>query len=408
MSVPRLETYSARIVITGLGLRTALGNDRETTWGALKAGRIGARWLNANADPPHARFAGYPCPGEPKGVGEHVVEATREALADARLGNLDKIPRERIASVLGLSKGDLGSLGQIHAHQLKHGAEAGRFDWFATAGGAAAQVAALWDFRGPCIAPVAACATGLVAVLRAFDLLQRGECDLAIAGAGDASLEPLVLGAFRRMGVLARIGPDDDPRHQVRPLDCRRSGFLPGEGAAVLVLERLEHALARYAPIYAELRGGAMGSDARHITDIDPDPSTLARVIEFALQSSQITPDEIDHVNLHATATRTNDPVECRAVNRALGSASGRVLATANKAQIGHTLGAAGAVELAVTCLSLRDQVVPPSLNRSDPDPHCAVATSPVMVERPIRAALKLSLGFGGHLTAVVLKRFRP
>ncbi len=406
MSSPRHGMGSARIVVTGLGLRTALGPNRDSTWSGLLAGRVGARWLDVESGMACPKFAGYPIEGSPLCSSDQIVEATREAIADARICLESRSIRDRVATVLGLSKGDLGSLGRMHARQLADGAHAASFDWGVTPGGTASRVAEIWDLTGPSLAPVAACATGLVAVLRAFDLIRRGECDLALAGAGDASLDPLVLGAFRRMGVLARLHPDEAPTLAVRPLDRTRSGFLPGEGAAVIVLERLDRALARGATIYAEVCGGAMGSDAHHLTDLDPDPTTLSGVIERALHWSGVHPREVGHVNLHATATRSNDPLECAAMARVLGSRSGEVLAVANKAQIGHTLGAAGAVELAITCLSLHHGVVPPTLNRNEPDPLCGLRTSPVAEPCLAQAALKISLGFGGHLAALVLKRF--
>jgi 3-oxoacyl-[acyl-carrier-protein] synthase II len=227
-------------------------------------------------------------------------------------------------------------------------------------------------------------------------------------GAGDASLDPMVLGAFRRMGVLARVDvrAGDDPGRAMRPWDRGRSGFLVGEGAAVLILERDDHAQARGVNPYAELAGGALGADAFHLTDLNPDPSGLAFVIGRALANAGVGAGEIDHVNVHGTATRTNDPLECRALRLALGPQADRVACSASKSQIGHLLGAAGAAELAITCLAIRHGFVPPTLNLDDPDPACDLDGTP-QVGRPraIGAALKLSIGFGGHLAVTVLKR---
>src|SRR5262249_39585030 len=161
--------------------------------------------------------------------------------------------------------------------------------------------------------------------------IRRGACDLAFAGAADSSLEPLVLGAFRRMGVLARV--EGDPAAAVRPWDRERSGFLVGEGGAILVLERADHARARSILPYAELAGGAYGSDAYHPTDLDPDPSGLAALIVRALEAADVAPAEVDHVNVHGTATRPNDPLECLALRRALGPHADAVSCSANKAQ---------------------------------------------------------------------------
>jgi 3-oxoacyl-[acyl-carrier-protein] synthase II len=202
------------------------------------------------------------------------------------------------------------------------------------------------------------------------------------------------------------LEPGSDPKRAVRPWDEDRSGFLVGEGAAVLVLERLDHAKARGASVYAELLGGALGSDAFHETGLDPDPSGLARVIARSLEASNLGPADIDAVNVHGTATRSNDPLECRAIRRAFGPEADRLVCSANKAQIGHLLGAAGSAELAISALSVRHGFLPPTLNLDRADPACDLDGTPHLGrELPIRALLKLSLGFGGHLAAAVLRR---
>jgi 3-oxoacyl-[acyl-carrier-protein] synthase II len=174
----------------------------------------------------------------------------------------------------------------------------------------------------------------------------------------------------------------------------------------VLVLEREGHARARGALPYAEIAGGALGSDAVHLTNLDPNPGRLSELIVEALRRSGVEPGEVDAINVHGTATRVNDPLECQAIRRALGTHADRVSCSANKAQIGHLLGGAGAAELAINCLSIRDQFVPPTLNLTDPDPRCDLDGTPgVGRSREIRAAVKLSLGFGGHLAVLVLRR---
>jgi 3-oxoacyl-[acyl-carrier-protein] synthase II len=407
-----------KVVVTGIGLTTALVEDpdtrrwssREATWAALRSGLGGVRRLDfvEAAGPPYlgAAVMGEPDPGlDP--VETLLRLASHEAAQDAGLLHGDFDPG-RAASLIGLSKGYVRNLaraaGLVESGALDDPALGPSFvEGWPSQG--AHRVASMWDLRGPGACPVAACATGLVAVLQGVQLLRRGVCDVAFAGAADASLDPTLLAAFRRMRVLAEAGPGEDPASAVRPCDRRRSGFAVGEGAAVLILERAEHAEARGVPAYAEVAGGALGSDAHHLTDLNPDPANLAGLIGRALARSGVAAEEIDHVNLHGTATRTNDPLECAAIRRALGPRSGRVAASANKAQIGHLLGAAGAAELAITCLALRDGFVPPTLNLRDPDPACDLDLSPVGRPREVRAALKLSLGFGGHLAAAVLRR---
>ena len=395
-----------RVLVTGIGLRTALGNDRETSWQGLRKGRNGCCLLDVPVAAGAPPYAGYPIRHSDHRGWENIFKAAIEAVADAGLRK-DSFDPERAGTVLSMSKGDLVRLAHYHRHCLT-GSTVPECpgNWLIAWPSGAAGIARTWDLRGPCLVPIAACATGLIAAIQAADLIRRGACDLVLAGAGDTSLAPLVLGAFRRMGVFPHLKQGDDHSRAVRPWDRSRSGFLVGEGAAVLVLERDDHARARGAFPYCEFAGGAYGSDAYHMTDLNPDPSNLASLIGRALSWSGVDASEIDHVNVHGTATRVNDPLECQALRRALRSHADGVSCSANKAQIGHCLGAAGAAELAFTCLAVRDQFVPPTLNLDDPDPLCDLdATLHVGRFRPIRAALKLSLGFGGHLAAAVVRQ---
>lgn len=392
-----------RVVVTGIGLFTALGSERESSWKALREGRQACDWLDIPVEPAALPHAGYRSPHPDHRPNMILFKAAQEALRDARLRDR-AFDRDRVATVVGMSKGDIRRLAADHRRFLVGGPGASPTDpLHAWPSHGASMIAETWDLRGPCLAPVAACATGLIAALQAADLIRRGVCDLALAGAGDASLEPILLGAFRRMGVLAETG--DFPKRAVRPWDRERTGFLVGEGAAVLVLEREDHAAADGVSPYALFAGGAFGGDAHHLTGLDPDPANLAGLITRALRQADLEPSELDHVNVHGTATRANDPLECQALRQALGPHADHVSCSANKAQIGHLLGAAGAVELAFTCLALRDGFVPPTVNLDDPDPRCDLDGTPHTGRtRPIRAALKLSLGFGGHLAAAAIR----
>lgn len=399
------------MVVTGIGLTTGLGLDRESTWAAIRAGRTAACHLAQIPGMDGPPLVGCPAvirteDAEP--VLGLVAVAADEAWADAGLGP-GRFDPQRAATLIGLSKGGVRGLQRV-ADAVR--AAPGRVDsdlgatWLRSWPGAGASlVASRFGLSGPISAPVAACATGLVAALGGAALIRAGAADLAVVGGADASLEPLLLSAFRRMRVLARA---DDPARAARPWDRSRSGFIVGEGAAVLVLERADHARARGAYVYAELAGGAIGADAHHETDLNPDPTGLAALIRRALQAGEVEPDEVDHVNLHGTATRMNDPLECAAIVRSLGvEAAGRASCSANKAQIGHLLGAAGSAELAIACLAIRDGFAPPTLNLLDLDPACLGLDGTPLVgrSRPIRAALKVSIGFGGHLAAAVLRR---
>ena len=415
MNIGRSSAPDRTVVISGIGLATALGATRATTWEGMQASRSGARWLDHLTLEPG--LAGYPLGdgpwwGHPEPAVGLLGHLVTEAIADANLP-LDRLDRDRVGVLIGLSKGGLRSLGQIQALTRPVGQDepwddsalalAWRLSWPSSG---AAAIAAQYDWRGPCMAPIAACATGLVAALQGADLIRHGVCDTVVVGSADASLDPLVLGAFRRMKVMAAV--DGTPERAIRPWSRNRTGFLVGEGGAVLVLERLRAVRARGAEPYAELAGGALGSDAYHETGLNPDPTGLARVITHALATSAVTPAEVAVVNVHGTATAPNDPLECQAIRRAFGGVADRLACSANKAQVGHLLGAAGAVELAITALSVRDGFVPPTLNLDDPDPACDLDGTPHLGRSlDVPAALKLSLGFGGHLAAAVLRRVR-
>ena len=386
-----------RVFITGIGLWTGLGETREETWDGICKGRSAVRWLSATGGEPVAggparRVLEFPLLDEEaqEPLCPMLVDLSAEAMRDANLsyGNYhvpsvegDALDGDRVATLVGLSKGDIHSLsrarqllGEPHVDPHFVGVL-----WHSSWPSAGAEwVSNLGGFRGPCLAPIAACATGLVAVLQGADLIRRGACDVALAGAADASLEPILLAAFRKMRVLARV--EGDPAAAIRPWDRGRSGFLVGEGGAIFVLEREDHMRARGARPYAEVAGGrALGADAYHMTDLNPDPSNLAGLIGRALENAGVAPEEIDHINVHGTATRSNDPLECRAIRLALGKHADRVACSANKSQIGHLLGAAGAAELAITCLSIRDGWVPPTLNLRDPDPACDLDGTPLV-----------------------------
>jgi 3-oxoacyl-[acyl-carrier-protein] synthase II len=415
MSNPGPEVW-----ITGIGLMLPMGPEgraRESAWAALRAGR-GRAWPLAPprddhpGEPPHH---GFPAPDRER-FGPDFDPAPRmmdhvaiEAAHDARILVAGApVDRDRVAVLIGSSKGrtfELERLRAAHLGQTVSGPDrSGLFDRF-WPHGASSRVARLLRFRGPCTCPVAACATGLVAAIQGAQMIRQGTCDLALCGAVDASLTPFLLGAFRRMRALAPVAAGEDPTRAIRPWDRDRRGFLVGEGAAVLVLERADHARARGATPHAAMAGGAIGSDAYHMVDQNPDPAGLAHLIGLALRDAHTDASEVDHVNVHGTATRSNDPLECRALRRALGPHADSVSCSANKAQIGHLLGAAGAAELAITAMAVRDQFAPPTMNLERPDPACDLDATPgVGRARPIRAALKLSLGFGGHLAAAVLR----
>ncbi len=411
------------VVVTGLALTTALGADLDSTWNALLEGRCSAQAL----DGPLAGHQGHPLdrggllPGSDEPVLELLDRLADRLWDDARLsgaaGRRHHDPG-RTACLVGLSKGGLVGLSRWADRPIaKRGLESSEsrldrylppwLDGWPHAG--SSRVAARLDLRGPCSSPIAACATGLVAAMRGAAWISSGHCDRAVVGSADLSLEPLILGAFRSMRALAASRPD--PRTTMRLWSRDRDGFLVGEGGALMLLERREVAESRGAPIRAEWLGGLEGADAHHITGLDPDPQTLADLIRRTIRAAGCGPEQVDLVDVHGTATPANDRLEASAVRLALETGrrdrSTGPWATAHKPQIGHLLGAAGSVELALMVLALQHGRIPPTINiGNDRDPECDLNGLDVGnpgPERPPRIALKLSLGFGGHLAVAVL-----
>jgi 3-oxoacyl-[acyl-carrier-protein] synthase II len=421
----RVDVRGARVVVTGIGLVTPLGADRETSWRRLVAGERAGRWLSPRELDPGgaagvaeamsaAPFAGAPAvrSGPSKRgrsddlVTELALSAAREALSDAGLG--EDADRGRIGCVIGTSKGGLRSYARlaretVAAELLDHDPAGAVWQAFLPHAPATA-VCAEFGLGGPLLSPVAACATGLVSLNRGFELVRDGACDVVLAGSSDASLVPAVLASFRRLGVLANASVR--PGAACRPFDRDRDGFIVGEGAAVLVLERLGHAMERGAVLYAEWLAGGSATDPAGLTQLDPGAASLIRLIGETLERAELRPADIDYVNMHGTATVQNDLCETRALRAALGSAADRVSASSLKGAIGHLLGAAGSVEAACAVLAIREGVVPPTANLEHAAPGCDLDYTPQRARRrSVQAALKLSLGFGGHLAAAVIRR---
>ena len=336
--------------------------------------------------------------------------AVLDALDSARITS-ETVDRRRLGCVVGTSKGGLIAFANAYRHLL---AEQNRgparplsqterpVDWQQSFPHSASRfVAQLASAHGPCLTPVAACATGLVSVLRGVDLIREGLCDVVLAGAADASLHPAVLASFARMGVLAKNF--DDPATACRPFNVDRDGFAVGEGAAVFVLERDAFAHARGARPLARVAAGTVYSETSGLTSLDPGSETLSRLIQTTLQRAGLSTEEIGHVNLHGTGTVANDLAEAIALKAVFGARSEVIPAYAAKGAMGHLLGAAGAVELAFSVEALAGQVLPPTVNLVRPDPSLPLNFSSTARTLPSAAALKLSLGFGGTVAAICL-----
>lgn len=403
------------IVVSGIGIVSPLGNDRESTWQRLIAGDIATRRLTPDdfcplpSDPrwESCHWLGCVAAGFQNGQHDRVMEmtrrASREAIHDARLvcGAFDPA---RIGCVFGTSKGSLYAASELLARRKT---ECSPVDPWRTLMGPAIALdvaASALNAQGPRICPVAACATGLIAVLRGAELLRRRDCDIVIAGSADDSLHPLVLSSFQKMGVLATA---EDARSASRPFDRHRTGFVIGTGAGCLILERRRQAIERGVDWYASLGAGQYLSDPTGMTSLDTSGEILSYLIRRCVEDSGTREiRQPDVLNLHGTATQLNDVAECRAIQKVFGAQTSAISCGSLKGALGHLLGGAGSVELALSCLMLRDQQVPPNANLDDVDPTCQLSwVRGRTLLRPIQSLLKLSLGFGGHQAALWVNR---
>jgi len=268
----------------------------------------------------------------------------------------------------------------------------------------AGQVGIQFGLKGPNFSTVSACATGAHCIAAAMDMIRLGRADVVLAGGTEAAITPLAVGGFCAMKAMSTR--NDDPQRASRPFDRDRDGFVIGEGAGVLVLERLESALARGARIYAEVAGYGSSGDAFHITQPEPSGDGAARAMRAALQDAGLRLDEVDYVNAHGTATPVGDPCEIAALHRVFGDHARNLAVSSTKSMMGHTLGAAGALESIVCVLATREGVVPPTINYENPDPACDLDCVPnVARAMPVRAALNNSFGFGGQNAVVAVRR---
>ncbi|QDV50576.1 beta-ketoacyl-[acyl-carrier-protein] synthase family protein [Gimesia fumaroli] len=416
------ERFPRRVVITGIGLITPYATSREASWQKLLTGQSAtcllddlSRQLNrpvAGGVIPNRQLSSsslsdqFPLQQEPSIT--LALNATAEAIRDAGL-DMNQLPRETAGCVIGSSKGGMAGFAQISELSRMNQEQAAHVPsmlWHQCYPSAASHsIAAQYNLQGAALSPVSACATGFSSIMRAADLIREGVCETVFAGSADASLLPSVIGSFQRMGVLAT--DFETAGSACRPYDRKRKGFVVGEGAGILVLESLEQALKRNAIPYAEWLTGSLGSDSTHLMQFDPTAQSLSRLITNTLNRSQVTPAELDYINLHGTGTQINDLYETRAIQNSLGPDSNRVHCSSLKGGMGHLLGAAGSVELGFTLLAMRDNLVPPTINLQAPDPECTLNYTPLKpVSHEIKTALKLSFGFGGHLVAGLIRKW--
>jgi len=411
-----------RVVVTGMGALSALGNDVASTWAGLLAGRSGVRRIEA-FDPERvdsqvaAEVRNFDAAGvldrkEQRRTDRYIqfgLVVAREALDQAGLPErLEGALAERTGVILGSGLGGVSTLFDNVLLMAERGP--GRISPFFIPMGipnvGSGHVAITFGMTGPNFATVSACATGAHAIGEAWETIRRDDADVMLAGGSEAAIHEAVVGGFSSMKALSTR--NDDPPAASRPFDRGRDGFVIGEGAGILVLEELGHALRRGAEPLAEVVGYGATADAAHLTLPAPGGIGAVRAGRRALEKAGMAPDELDHVNAHATSTPDGDSAELDALSTLLGEHGPAVSIAAHKSMLGHTLGAAGAIESIATVMAIREGAVPPTVNLHDIDEHAdgLDLTPNVATRRPIHAALNNSFGFGGQNAAIVFRRW--
>ncbi len=413
-----MNTSRIRVVVTGMGAITPLGDDVASTWAALCQGESGVGSITlfdasmlqtqiaaeVKGFDPVARFGRREARRYDRFM-QFALVAAEQAIADSGL-TFDNGLSERCAVIVGSGVGGVASLleaGEIMATQGPRRISPLLIPRMLV-DSAAAQVAINFGIRGPNMAVVTACATGTNAIGEAAEMIRRGWAEVAVAGASEAGVHPLTLAAFNVVGAIST--ENENPGGACRPFDATRGGFVTGEGSGILILEQLEHALARGAHIYGELVGYGSTADAYNMAAPAEDGRGAAQAMQMALDNAGLSPAEMDYINAHGTGTLLNDKTETQAIKTVFGEHAYRLAISSTKSMMAHLFGAAGAVE-AVACLkALQDDLIPPTINYRHPDPECDLDYVPnVARPAPLRAVMSNSFGFGGHNAAIVFQK---
>lgn len=408
-----------RVVITGMGVITPIGNDVQTFWNNLVEGRSGISLINTfDVSNYKTKIAGMVRNFDPEAdidqrdsrrmdrFCQFAVIAAKQALEDAGM-NLEDEQKERMGVYIGSGIGGMQTLLENYSKLISRGPS--RVSPTAVPvmipNMAAAQVSILYGLKGPTLAPVTACATGNNAIGEAYKLIERGGADVIVAGGSEATVIDLTLAGFGNAKALSTR--NDQPERASRPFDTERDGFVISEGAGVLVLESLEHAQQRGARIHAEVIGYGSASDAYHIVASDPEGSGAYRAMKEAIEDAGLALEQIDYINAHATSTQIGDLSETLAIKRLFGRHAYKLPISANKSMLGHMLGAAGGVEAVALVKTLEENIIPPTINLDNPDPQCDLDYVPNRARTAqLQIGLSNSFGFGGHNAVIVLKKF--
>lgn len=410
-----------RVVVTGLGAITPIGNDIPSFWEALKSAKSGVGPLTS-FDPSgfDSRIAAEVKGFDPALYGisikdtrhlekfvQYAIACAKQAVTDAGL-DLAREDRHRIGVLIGSGIGGLYTIEKQVEIYLNKGPS--RLSPFLIpmliVNEAAGQVAMNLGFKGPNSCVATACASGTHAIGDASRIIERGDAEVMICGGSESCIVPTAIGGFCALKALSTR--NNEPEKASRPFDAQRDGFIMGEGCGLVVLESLEHAKKRNARIYAELCGYGMSCDAYHITAPDPEGEGAAQAITEALKDASLNPQDVDYINAHGTSTKLNDKIETLAIKKALGSYAKKAMVSSTKSMTGHLLGAAGGVEFVICALAIKDGVVPPTINYEYPDPDCDLDYVPNTARKAaVEACLSNSLGFGGHNATLAVKKFK-
>jgi 3-oxoacyl-[acyl-carrier-protein] synthase II len=406
-----------RVVITGMGVVTPLGNDVNTFWNALIHGTSGISVVDTfDVTRSKSKIGGVVRDFDAELMfgrdvrrmdrfSQFALAASNQALKDADVDIAAENP-ERIGVYIGSGIGGIQTLLANHEILLQRGPNRVNPTMIPMMipNMAAAQVSIHYGIKGPCLTPVAACATGNIAIGEAFRLLQYGKADIVLAGGTEAVMTELTYAGFGNSTALSTR--NDEPKRASRPFDVDRDGFVASEGAGILLLETLSHATRRQARIYAEVIGYGSSSDAFHMVATEPDGAGAAQAMKLAIDDARIDIRDVNYINAHATSTHVGDLSETRAIKRLFGTHAYNLAVSANKSMLGHTLGAAGGVEAVALAKTLQENVIPPTINLDTPDAECDLDYVPFEARlADINIGLSNAFGFGGHNAVLVFRK---
>lgn len=410
---------SNRVVVTGIGLKTPVGLDRKTTWDALLKGSSGIDKISSfDAEEFETQIAGEIVDFQPESIigrkesrrmdrfAQFAVAATLEALEHASM-DIEAEDLDRVGVLVGSGVGGIITLSNQLSVLHKRGPK--RVSPFLIpmmlGDMASGQVSMKIGARGPNFSIVSACATGADSIGQGGELIRQGRLDVALAGGTEAAICPIGVAGFNSCMALSKR--NEDPQRASRPFDKGRDGFVLGEGAGILVLESMDHAEARGAKILAELTGYGATSDAYHVTQPHPEGIGAADAMKLALSQASMKPEEVMYINAHGTSTPLNDKFETIAIKKVFGKHANTVLISSTKSMTGHLLGAAGGIEAAFSVMAISESAVPPTINLEEPDPDCNLNYTPNLSKRGnVETAMSNSLGFGGHNSSLIFKKF--